>query len=169
MSAVNTVIGRLAAWLVLFMTLTQFAVVMLRYVFSYGSIQMQESIWYMHGLIFMLGAGYTLAREGHVRLDLFYRSMSKRTKACINLTGALLCILPFCIVNFDFAWAWVLSSWAVREGSAEATGLQYIYLIKSVVLIFSVLVAMEGLALGARSVLGLANSHHLPEVDCETK
>ncbi len=151
----NSVIGRVVAWLILYMTLMQFVVVIMRYVFSYGSIQMQESIWYMHGLLFMLGAGYTLVKEGHVRLDVFYREASERTKAWINFIGSLVFLLPFCIVNFDFAWSLVLNSWAVREGSIETTGLPYIYLFKTVILVFSILVAMEGLALAIRSLLTL--------------
>ena len=152
----NSVIGRVVAWLILYMTLMQFVVVIMRYVFSYGSIQMQESIWYMHGLLFMLGAGYTLVKEGHVRLDVFYREASERTKAWINLIGSLVFLLPFCIVNFDYAWSLVLNSWAVREGSIETTGLPYIYLFKTVILVFSILVAMEGLALAIRSLLTLS-------------
>ncbi len=155
LTAFNTVVGRLAAWLVLYMTLMQFVVVIMRYVFSYGVIQMQESIWYMHGLLFMLGAGYTLVKEGHVRLDVFYREASDRAKAWINLVGALVLLLPFCVANFDFAWSLVLNSWAVREGSTETTGLPYIYLFKTVILVFSVLVIMEGIALALRSLLTL--------------
>lgn len=151
----NSAIGRVVAWLILYMTLMQFVVVIMRYVFSYGSIQMQESIWYMHGLLFMLGAGYTLVKEGHVRLDVFYREASERTKAWINLIGSLVFLLPFCIVNFDFAWSLVLNSWAVREGSIETTGLPYIYLFKTVILVFSILVVMEGIALAIRSLLTL--------------
>ena len=157
LTGVNTIIGRLTAWLVLYMVLMQFVVVIMRYVFSYGSIQMQESIWYMHGLLFMLGAGYTLAKEGHVRLDIFYRASSKKIKAWVNLVGALVCLIPFCIVNFELAWPMVLNSWAVLEGSTEASGLPFIYLFKTVVLIFSVLVATEGVALGIRSVLVLTD------------
>lgn len=155
LTVLNSVIGRVVAWLILYMTLMQFVVVIMRYVFSYGSIQMQESIWYMHGLMFMLGAGYTLVKEGHVRLDVFYREASERTKAWINLIGSLVFLLPFCVVNFDFAWSLVLNSWAVREGSIETTGLPYIYLFKTVILVFSILVVMEGLALAIRSLLTL--------------
>ena len=155
LTAFNTAIGRFTAWLVLFMTLMQFVVVIMRYVFSYGSIQMQESIWYMHGLLFMLGAAYTLAKEGHVRLDVFYREASARTKSWVNLVGSLLFLLPFCIVNFEFAWSLVLNSWAVREGSTETVGLPYIYLFKTVILVFSVLLVLEGIALAIRSILQL--------------
>ena len=155
LTSINIVIGRLTAWLVLFMTLMQFVVVIMRYVFAYGSIQMQESIWYMHGLLFMLGAGYTLAREGHVRLDVFYRDISERTKAWINLAGSVIFLIPFCIANFDFAWSLVLNSWAVYEGSTETVGLPYIYLFKTVILVFSVLLAIEGVSLAIRSLLKL--------------
>ena len=165
----NTVVGRFAAWLVLFMTLMQFVVVIMRYVFSYGSIQMQESIWYMHGLLFMLGAGYTLAKEGHVRLDVFYRELSVRKKAWINLVGSLIFLLPFCVINFDFAWSLVLNSWAVREGSTETAGLQFIYLLKTVILVFSVLLAIEGLSLLLRSVLHLTNPREDDSVEAQTQ
>ncbi len=155
LTAFNTVIGHVTAWLILFMTLMQFVVVIMRYVFAYGSIQMQESIWYMHGVLFMLGAGYTLVKDGHVRLDVFYRAASARTKAWVNLLGAVIFLLPFCILNFEFAWSLVLHSWAVREGSTETTGLPYVYLFKTVILVFSVVVAMEGVALALRSLLQL--------------
>ena len=153
----NTAIGRLVAWLILYMTLMQFVVVIMRYVFAYGSIQMQESIWYMHGLMFMLGAGYTLVKDGHVRLDVFYRELGKRKKAVINIVGAFIFLIPFCVANFDFAWSLVLNSWAVREGSTETAGLPYIYLFKTVILIFSALVALEGLSLALRSILDLTD------------
>ena len=160
LSAINMVIGRAVAWLVLCMTLMQFVVVVMRYVFSYGSIQMQESIWYMHGLLFMLGAGYTLVKDGHVRLDIFYREASERSRAWVNLTGALVFLMPFCIVNFDFAWPLVMNSWAVMEGSIEAAGLPYIYLFKTVILAFSVLLALEGAALAIRSLVTLSARSH---------
>lgn len=155
LSAINTVIGRLAAWLVLSMTLMQFVVVIMRYFFYYGLIPMQESIWYMHGLLFMLGAGYTLAKDGHVRLDVFYRNAAKRTKAWVNLAGSFVFLLPFCIVNFVFGWSLVLNSWAVKEGSMETNGLPYIYLFKTVILVFSVIVAIEGVSLAIKSLLDL--------------
>ena len=154
-SAFNILIGRTFAWLVLYMTVMQFVVVILRYVFSYGSIQMQESIWYMHGLLFMLGAGYTLVKDGHVRLDLFYREASARFRAYVNLIGSLFFLLPFCIANFDYAWPLVLNSWAVREGSNEAAGLAYVYLFKTAILAFSALLALEGVALALRSLVTL--------------
>lgn len=69
----NDRIGKSVAWLAIIMVLIQFIVVVMRYVFGIGSIMMQESIIYLHGMLFMIGAGYTLLHEGHVRVDIFYR------------------------------------------------------------------------------------------------
>ena len=155
LTAVNTAIGRLSAWLALYIVLMQFVIVVLRYIFAYGSIQMQESIWYMHGMLFMLCAGYVLAKDAHVRLDVFYRDADKRTKARINLAGSILLLLPFSVATFVYAWPQVLNSWSVREGSLETLGLPYLYLLKSVILVFSALLAIEGVAAAIRSVLDL--------------
>ncbi len=157
MTLTNTVLGRVTTWLVLYLTLMQFVIVVMRYVFAYGSVQMQESIWYMHGLLFMLGAGYTLAKDGHVRLDIFYRNAKDTTKAWINLVGSALFLIPFCVVNFDFAWPLVQNSWAVKEGSVETVGLPYLYLFKSVILVFSVVLAVEGISLALKSFLYLTD------------
>ena len=77
----NEKIGRAISWLALIMILVQFAVVVMRYVFGLGSIFMQESIVYMHALIFLVAAGYTLLHDGHVRVDIFYGSASPQRKA----------------------------------------------------------------------------------------
>lgn len=164
LTVINTAIGRTTAWLVLYMTLMQFVVVLMRYVFSYGMIPMQESIWYMHGILFMLGAGYTLVKDGHVRLDVFYREAERRTKAAVNVLGCLFFLFPFCYATFSFGWSLVLNSWAVREGSLETGGLPFIYLFKTVILVFAVIVAIEGLALLIRSLVELSDRD---EIDLE--
>ncbi len=158
LSALNTIVGRLAAWLLLLMLLTQFAIVMMRYVFSFGVIQMQESVWYLHAIAFMLGAAYTMANDRHVRLDLFYRSASVTTQAWINLIGAAAALFPFCIAMFIYAWPFVVKSWAVREGSAETMGLPGIYLLKTVILIFLALLGAQSICLAIKSILTLARS-----------
>lgn len=151
----NEGIGRVVAWIALAMVLVQFLVVLLRYVFGVGFIQLQESIVYMHGLLFMLGAGYTLMRDGHVRVDVFYRGAGDRAKALVNLCGVLFLLAPLCALILHEAWPYVGASWAVREGSREASGIQGIYLLKTVILIFALLVLVQGLSLALHSVLVL--------------
>lgn len=157
---VNVVVGHLVCWLILYMVLLQFGVVVLRYVFAYGSLPMQESIWYLNGILFMLGAGYTLLHDGHVRVDVWYAKAGPRWRAAVNLGGALLLLLPLCGYTLWSSWDYVLQAWVVREGSTEASGLAYLYLLKTVIPVFAVLLALQGLVLALRSLLAL-----LPGVD----
>lgn len=144
--AVNERVGRVVAWLTLAMVLTQFVVVLMRYVFGIGSVWAQESIVYMHGTLFMLAAGYTLLHNGHVRVDVFYRSAAPRYKARVDLAGTLFLLWPVCFLIFYVAFPYVESSWSVREGSRETSGIQGVYLLKSVILVFVVLLALQGLS-----------------------
>ena len=152
----NDRLGRSLAWLALAMVLTQFVVVVFRYVFGLGWIFVQESITYMHAILFMMGAGYTLLHEGHVRVDIFYRDMGPLAKARVDLFGALLLLTPFCAIIFVASYPYVLSSWQVFEGSKETSGIHGVFLLKTAILGFSVLMVLQGLALAARSALTLA-------------
>ncbi|MBF0620560.1 MAG: TRAP transporter small permease subunit [Magnetococcales bacterium] len=142
----NNRVGRGVSWLTLFMVLMTFAVAILRYLFDLGWIVMQESVIYLHAMVFMLGAGYTLAQDGHVRVDIFFRGCSVRTKAIIDLFGVLFLLFPVTIFLFWFSWAYVASSWAIMEGSREAGGLDLVWLLKGVMLVMPVLLFLQGLA-----------------------
>src|SRR5262252_1549904 len=93
----STAIGRAVAWCLLFMVLAEFALVLMRYVLGVGSIWLQESVVYAHASVFMLAAAWTLAADAHVRVDIFYADASPRTKALVDLFGALLLLLPFAL------------------------------------------------------------------------
>lgn len=155
---INRTVGHLIAWLVLLMVLTQFTVVILRYVFSIGSIQLQESIWYLHGTFFMLGIGYTLLKDQHVRLDVFYRDASEKRKALINLFGSVLLLIPLCIVVGWLSWPFIETSWAIRETSMEVSGLPFLFLFKTIIFVFCVLLGLQGLALVIKSLHQLRNN-----------
>ena len=148
----NERVGRFIAWAALFMVLMQFIVVILRYVFDWGSIPMQESIWYSHGILFMVAAGYTLLYDGHVRVDIVYRDARPRIKAWIDLLGTIFFLLPVCVVGWMVSWGYVLNSWKVHEGSTEASGLPTIYLLKTVILIFLLLLGLQGISLAIKSL-----------------
>ncbi len=142
--AINGAIGNAAAWLVLAMVLVQFIIVILRYVFGIGSLQAQEAVIYMHGMLFMVAAADTLRHDAHVRIDIFYARASVRRQHLINLIGALLFILPFCLLLWVVSFNYIALSWAVREGSRETSGLPAIYLLKSVILVFATQLALQG-------------------------
>lgn len=152
----NDSVGRCAAWLTLAIVLIAFAVVILRYVFSVGFVWMQESYVWLHGIVFMAGAGYTLLYDGHVRVDIFYRDAGPRYKAAVNLFGAAFLLLPVVIMVGWVSWPYVASAWQRFESSREAGGLPGLFILKSVLMVFCVLLGLQGLALAGRSILALA-------------
>src|SRR5580704_2826390 len=109
-------IGRAAAWCCLYVVLAEFAVVVLRYAFGLGSIRLQESVLYAHAALFMLAAAWTLQAGGHVRVDIFYAQAKPRTRAIVDLAGALVFLLPFAIVLAALSTPYVARSWAILEG-----------------------------------------------------
>lgn len=154
--AINDFIGRGVSWLTLFMALVMFVTVILRYMFNMGWIWMQESVVFMHGFVFMLAGGYTLLAEEHVRIDIFYRPMSEKKKAVANLVGILFLLFPTCFVIFYYGYPYVRDSWSVFEGSREAGGLPGVFLLKSAILVFPVLVGLQGVAKFIRALNTLA-------------
>lgn len=150
---INEWVGRVISWLTLFMVLVTFLVVTLRYVFDLGWIAMQESVVYMHGLVFMLGAAYTLKHQGHVRVDIFYQNFSNRGKAWVDLLGTLFLLVPVSVFIIWMGWQYVSDSWSVLEGSREAGGLPGVFLLKSLIIIMPVLLLLQGMALILKQVL----------------
>ena len=147
-------IGRAAAWLTVLMVLVTVAVVLMRYGFDAGQIWLQETVVWMHAVVFMLGAAHTLRAEQHVRVDIFYRSMPRRRRAWIDLIGVLVFLLPVCLflawTSFDF----VVQSWSIREASREPGGLPYpfIPLLKSMLLLMPITLALQGLSMFLKSL-----------------
>ena len=142
------------------MVIVQIVVVVLRYVLGVGSIFLQESIVYMHGVLFMIGAAYTLQHEGHVRIDIFYREATEKRRAIVNLLGVAFLLLPVCFIFFRYSLPYVQSSWRVLEGSKETSGIQGVFLLKSILLAFVVLVALQGLSLAIHSLIILGGRRH---------
>jgi TRAP-type mannitol/chloroaromatic compound transport system permease small subunit len=158
--AANRVLGKGAAWLVMFMMLVQFSLVLMRYVFGTGSLFMQEAVVYAHGILFMTAAAWTLAADRHVRVDIFYGSASPRRRAMIDLFGVFAFLLPMCALVWWVGYPYVARSWAVWEGSREITGIPAVYLLKTFILLFAVSVALQGLVMAVRAAATL--SGHSP-------
>lgn len=148
---VNTAVGRAVCWLALAMVLLQFAIVVLRYVFGVGSLAMQELVVYMHGLLFMMAAAYTLVDDGHVRVDIFYRDAAPRKKALVNIFGVVAFLAPVCILILYLAYPYVARSWAVLEGSRETSGLPGVFLFKTAILVFAGMLLLQGLSIVLRA------------------
>lgn len=151
---ISEVVGRLTAWLTVFMVLMTGIVVVMRYAFDAGFIWMQESIIWMHAAVFMLGAAYTLRHEEHVRVDIFYRNMSPRRRAIVDLAGVILFLLPVCGFLAISAFGFAAAAWAMGEITREPGGLPYpaIPLLKSIVMIMPVTLALQGVSMVLRSL-----------------
>lgn len=151
---ISIVVGRLAAWLTLLMVIITFVVVVMRYVFDAGAVWLQESIIWMHAVVFMVGAAFTLQQEEHVRVDIFYRDMSARRRAWVDLLGVVVFLLPVSLFLAWKAWDFVAVSWQLREESREPGGMPYpfIPLLKSVLLLAPMLLALQGISMLHKAV-----------------
>ena len=151
----NTAIGRAAAWLALAVVLLQFALVVARYAFALGSIWLSETVIYLHALLFMCAAAWTLRAGGHVRVDIFYAHATARTQALVDLGGAALLLLPFALVLLWLSVPYVARSWSILERSQEASGLPLVYALKTVIVVFAVQMALQGVSQAIHALASL--------------
>jgi len=144
----NERVGRAATWCTLLMVLMTVVDVTLRYLFRAGSVAVQELEWHMFGFVFLLGAAYTLQRDEHVRVDIFYRRLSARRKAIVDLLGTLIFLLPVAIFLVISSWDYVQTSWVIREASREAGGLPYPFvpILKSLIPATAGMLILQGIA-----------------------
>lgn len=159
---INAVVGRAASWCCLFIVVVEFAIVVTRYVFHAGAIGVQESVLYAEATMFMLAAAWTLQVGGHVRVDVFYERAKPRTRALIDLCGALGLLLPFAVALALLSIPYVARSWAILEHSRETTGLPFVYLLKTLIPLFAFLIGLQGIAQAIRAALALAESAGQP-------
>jgi TRAP-type mannitol/chloroaromatic compound transport system permease small subunit len=146
--------GRITSWLTLVMVIVTVIVVVMRYVFDAGAVWLQESVVWMHAVVFMVGAAYTLQQDEHVRVDIFYRGMSERRRAWVDLLGTLLFLLPLCLFLGYKAWDFVVVSWQLTESSREPGGMPYPFvpLLKSLTLVMPLLLVLQGVAMLIRAL-----------------
>ena len=135
------------------MVIVTFVVVILRYLFNLGWIWMQESITYLHGSLFIIACGYTLLKDEHVRVDIFYRPSSTRIKAIINLLGVIFLLFPLSVLIIYYGFPYVVNSWLILEDSAETGGIPAVFLLKTLVILFPILVFLQGISQALRSLL----------------
>ena len=148
----TTAVGRAAAWLALVIVLLQFALVVARYVFGFGSIWLTETVMYANAALFLLASAWTLRIGGHVRVDVFYAHASARTKAVIDLVGALFLLLPFAAVLIWLSVPYAARSWAILERSQEASGLPLVFVLKTFIPLFAALMALQGVSQAIRAL-----------------
>lgn len=150
---VNAAIGRTAAWGCLYIVLAEFALVVMRYALGIGSIRLQESVMYAHAAVFMLAAAWVLQSDGHVRVDIFYAQARPRVKAAVDLLGTLIFLAPFAVAILLLSIPYAARSWKLLERSPEASGLPFVYLLKTLIPLFALLLGLQGIAQAIRAAL----------------
>ena len=157
---ISVTLGKASAWLTLLMVIITFVVVVMRYVFDFGLIWLQESVVWMHAFVFMVGSAYTLQQEEHVRVDIFYRAMSPKRRAWVDLIGVLLFLIPLCVLLAWTSLDYVALSWQLREASRESGGLPYplVPLLKSTLIVMPILLVLQGVSLLLRCIRTLRPS-----------
>jgi len=127
--------GRAVSWIMLLMVLLVFIDVVLRYVFSTSAVWLQELEWHLFGLTYMLGAGYTMLWDEHVRVDIVYSRWPSRKKAWSDFILYLLFFYPSAIMIVVTSWPFVRDSYLVFEGSPDPGGVPLRFLLKSVIIV----------------------------------
>lgn len=150
---VNEYAGRGVSWLTTVLVLVFCIDVVVRYVFKSSSVAFYEAEWHIFSVIFLIGAGYSLRHDRHVRVDIFYARFSPKAKAYVNFFGVLFFLIPFAVLVIKSSIPYVALSYRINEGSADAGGLPYRFLIKSTMTVGFGLLLLQGIALMIDSLL----------------
>ena len=163
--------GRIVSWLTLATVLIGSYNAIVRYLDKWTGLGLSSNTyielqWYLFGLVFLLAGAYTLRRDAHVRVDVFYGRLSVRGKAWIDLLGTVLFLIPFCILMLVKSVPSVVNSWAVLEMSPDPGGLPR-YPIRTVIPIAFLLLLIQGIAMLIRSAATLTSKDSPEREDAE--
>lgn len=152
---ITDILGKGISWLTILMVLATCVVVILRRGLDVGSIALQESVTYMHAAVFLLGAAYALKQGAQVRVDIFYRQFSQRSKAWVDSLGALTLLLPVSIFIGVISWDFVMNSWLIREQSTDSGGVGMVYILKALIPLAAASLCIQAIAELLRNLLVL--------------
>jgi TRAP-type mannitol/chloroaromatic compound transport system permease small subunit len=129
----------------------------MRYLFKTSFVFVQEMEWHLFAFIFLMGAGYTLLKDGHVRVDIIYQRLSPKACAWINIIGIIFFLFPGCYMIIHTAIPFVNNSYVILEGSPDPGGIPYRFIIKSAIPIGFILIALQGISLFMKNLMTLLN------------
>jgi len=137
--------GKISSWFSLALVLLISTDVLLRYVFNFSTASLYEMEWHFFAIIFLLASPYTLQKNRHVRVDVFYNNFSKRKKNIIDLIGNIIFLIPFSFIIFYTSLPFVEDSYSILESSPDPGGLPYRFIIKSIIPIAFFLLMIQGI------------------------
>ncbi|MFN4058076.1 MAG: TRAP transporter small permease subunit [Roseinatronobacter sp.] len=158
---INRIIGNVFMWLSVAIVLVCFWVVIERYFFGNTRLWMQDLYPWMNGVMFTAVAGYALYRNDHVRVDIFYRPASNLRKAWLDLLGCAIFLMPFAYIVYTYTNVFVMRSINLMEASANPGGMPGLFVLKSFILVFAAVIAIQGVAMILRSILVIAGREDL--------
>ena len=138
--------GFIAAIIVMLLSLLVVYDAAMRYVFSSGSIALQEIEWHLFDIVFLLGLSYALKHDKHVRVDIFFELYSQQTRAIVQILSMLLLVIPFSLIFLNDALDMTVQSYLQHEVSSDPGGLTHRWLIKAVLALGFVLLLLQALS-----------------------
>ena len=152
----SEITGKAVSWLTLLMVVLVSLDVLLRYLLHISFVAVQEMEWHLFALVFLLGGGYTLRHNAHVRVDVIYQRLGRKARAWINIIGTLLFLFPGCFLIISTSIPFVQSSIALHEMSPDPGGLPGRYLIKMAIPLAFIFMAAQGISLIIHSIMDIA-------------
>jgi TRAP-type mannitol/chloroaromatic compound transport system permease small subunit len=157
----NEWVGRGVAWVTAGLVMVVFVDVLMRYIFNLSFVFTQELEWHLFGFIFLIGAGYTLLHDGHVRVDIIYQRIGAKGRAWVNFIGVLLFLIPGCIMVITTSWKFTMTSFSMLEGSPDPGGIPFRFIIKGCIPVGFTLLLLQGISMGLHNfmkILGIEKS-----------
>ena len=151
--ALNQWVGRGVAWVTLGLVLVVFVDVVMRYLFNISFVFTQELEWHLFGFIFLIGAGYTLLHDGHVRVDIIYQRLGLKGRAWINLLGVIFFLIPGCLMVISTSWKFAANAFLMMEGSPDPGGIPFRFIIKGCIPVGFSLLLLQGFSMGLHSIM----------------
>lgn len=152
--AFTDLVGRATSWLALGIALVMGANVLMRYMFSIGFIWAQELEWHIFGPICLFGMSYALLHKEHVRVDVLFQYFSERNKHRVDIVAAFIS-MAFCIIVIRLSIPYVYQSWSIGEGTANPGGIEYRYIVKSLIPIGFAIMFLQSLSEAIKSYLAM--------------
>ena len=159
----NEAVGRMVSWVSLLLVLVVFVDVVMRYLFKTSFVFTQELEWHLFAFIFLIGAGYTLLHDGHVRVDIIYQRLGVKGKAWINFLGVIFFLIPGCYLVISTSWHFVSNSFSMLEGSPDPGGIPYRFIVKGTMTVGYVLLLLQGLSMGVHALLQILGAETVEE------
>ena len=164
---VSTTVADAVRWAALALVLITALVVVQRYVFGVSITKLQESVIYLHSLLFLLTSAAALLTGGHVRVDIIYSKLGEKGRAWTDLAGIYLALIPMSWLILETSRSYVGGAWRILERSRETDGLPLVFLLKTAIPVFAVMMILQGLSMAARAALTLSD-RPAPPVGADT-